>query len=252
MRNLCENTSVELYLSADGTTLSTSSGSSVQLPDPSSTNELQQLALSGNQISISSGNAVQLPMLQDWLTVYPNKADSTTAPTEKQFTFLAQGLKSGTVMSFDLTTASVLINKSGTYLLSLTVTHWSDPNAQIVRSSRKKQDGSYAVVVTLSQTTGLQVSSTQIVHLNGGDTLRWFLSGGNIAIGDASNASGINILLLREDWAILYIARSLIKTSWILFTPILPYIWMHHNQPTRMNALNEKSTQCGEIIVKFV
>lgn len=199
MRNLCEKTSVELYLSADGTTLSTSSGSSVQLPDPSSTNELQQLALSGNQLSISSGNAVQLPMLQDWLTVHPNKADSTTAPTEKQFTFLTQGLKSGTALSFDLTTASVLINKSGTYLLSLTVTHWSDPNAQIVRSSLKKQDGSYAVVVTSSQTTGLQVSSTQIVHLNAGDTLRWFLSGGNIAIGDASNASGINILLLRED-----------------------------------------------------
>ncbi len=200
MRNLCsQKATVDLTLSADGTLATSTGGSSVQLPDNSATNELQELSFSGNQLSISGKNTVALPMLSDWITVYPTKVDSTTAPTQKQFTFLAQGLKSGTALSFDLTTASVVINKSGTYLATLTVTHWSDPNAMIVQSALKKQDNSYVVVVTSSQTTGLQVSSTQIVHLNAGDTLRWFISGGNVAVGDASNASGINILLLRED-----------------------------------------------------
>lgn len=200
MRNLCsQKATVDLTLSADGTLATSTGGSSVQLPDNSATNELQELSLSGNQLSISGKNTVALPMLSDWITVYPTKADSTVAPTEKQFTFLEQGLKSGTALSFDLTTASVVINKSGTYLATLTVTHWSDPNAMIVRSALKKQDNSYVVVVTSAQTTGLQVSSTQIVHLNAGDSLRWFITGGNVAVGDASNASGINILLLRED-----------------------------------------------------
>ncbi len=51
-----------LSLSSDNTGISISSGNTVALPDSSPTNELQTLSISGTSLSISSGNSVQLPI----------------------------------------------------------------------------------------------------------------------------------------------------------------------------------------------
>jgi hypothetical protein len=62
-KNLC-NAFQSLSLSSDGTSLSISDGNTIQIPDASSTNELQTLSISESSLSISNGNSVTLPAQQ--------------------------------------------------------------------------------------------------------------------------------------------------------------------------------------------